>query len=169
MTYDLMTVSQTAQYLQLSEKTVRRLIGSGTLNASKIGNKSWRIRLIDVEKYISERSNVNMNKNNMINNIKISDKINVNEPNVNKSKPKLISLFSGCGGMDLGFKQAGFEIVWANDFDADAQSIHKLNLGDIDSRNILSVSEDEIPDGDILTAGFPLSTFFKCRESQGRS
>ena len=28
----------------------------------------------------------------------------------------VISLFSGCGGMDLGFKQAGFKILWANDF-----------------------------------------------------
>jgi len=37
-----------------------------------------------------------------------------------KTAPCLISLFSGCGGMDLGFKQAGFNIVWANDFDPDA-------------------------------------------------
>ena len=30
---------------------------------------------------------------------------------------KVISLFSGCGGLDLGFIKAGFEVVWANDFD----------------------------------------------------
>ena len=33
-----------------------------------------------------------------------------------KNKPKVISLFSGCGGLDLGFVQEGFDIVWANDF-----------------------------------------------------
>ena len=33
---------------------------------------------------------------------------------------KIISLFAGAGGMDLGFIQAGFEIIWANDFNSDA-------------------------------------------------
>jgi len=53
--------------------------------------------------------------------------------------PKLISLFSGCGGLDLGFEKAGFCRAWANDFDADAQAVYSLNLGNIDGRDILSV------------------------------
>jgi DNA (cytosine-5)-methyltransferase 1 len=35
-------------------------------------------------------------------------------------KIDIVSLFSGCGGMDLGFSQAGFRILWANDIDKKA-------------------------------------------------
>lgn len=68
--------------------------------------------------------------------------------------PRLVSLFSGCGGMDKGFEQAGFQRVWANDFDKDAQAVFKLNLGEIDGRDITQVPVEDIPDCDIITAGF---------------
>ena len=39
------------------------------------------------------------------------------------------SLFSGIGGIDLGFMQAGFDIVWANEFDRDAAKTYRHNFG----------------------------------------
>jgi DNA (cytosine-5)-methyltransferase 1 len=81
--------------------------------------------------------------------------------------PRMISLFSGCGGLDLGFERAGFKRVWANDFDADAQAVYTLNLGDIDGRDILQVGEADIPDGDILTAGFPCQPFSNAGNRKG--
>ena len=40
-------------------------------------------------------------------------------------KYRAIGLFSGCGGLDLGFIQAGFDIVWANDFEKDCVETYK--------------------------------------------
>ena len=84
-----------------------------------------------------------------------------------KNAPRLVSLFSGCGGMDVGFDQAGFQRVWANDFDSDAQAVFRLNLGEIDGRDITTVPEDEIPDCDIITAGFPCQPFSNAGNRKG--
>ena len=43
-------------------------------------------------------------------------------------KYRVASLFSGCGGLDLGFIKSGFEIVWANDIDPDAVKTYKTNI-----------------------------------------
>ena len=42
---------------------------------------------------------------------------------------KIVSLFSGAGGLDLGLLKSGHEIVWANDFDEDAVATCKKNIG----------------------------------------
>lgn len=42
---------------------------------------------------------------------------------------KVVSLYSGAGGLDVGFKKAGFDIIWANDFDKDACETYKNNIG----------------------------------------
>jgi len=70
---------------------------------------------------------------------------------------KVISLFAGAGGVDVGFKKAGFEIIWANDFDEDAVNTFKANLGNhIFLGNITKISSNDIPDGaDVITGGFP--------------
>lgn len=81
--------------------------------------------------------------------------------------PRLVSLFSGCGGLDLGFEQAGFNRIWANDFDKDAQAVFSLNLGAIDGRDIRDVPEDEIPDCDIVLAGFPCQPFSNAGNRKG--
>ena len=48
---------------------------------------------------------------------------------------RAISLFSGAGGMDLGFRRAGVDIIWANDFNAAACETYKENLGEENSVN----------------------------------
>ena len=41
---------------------------------------------------------------------------------------KIISLFSGCGGLDLGFKKAGFKVIWANENDKNIIPTFKTNF-----------------------------------------
>lgn len=164
MNTELMTIAQVAEYLQLSEKTIRRLISNGSLQAYKVANRSWRIKFCDVEKYIAAASNVYEQKSSKD---QYAVSVSTNGSDEIGSCPRLISLFSGCGGMDTGFKKAGFNIVYANDFDSDAQAVYSLNLGQIDSRDILTVGENEIPDGDILTAGFPCQPFSNAGSRKG--
>ncbi|PHO13748.1 DNA (cytosine-5-)-methyltransferase [Malaciobacter marinus] len=58
---------------------------------------------------------------------------------------KIISLFSGAGGMDLGFIEAGFDVVWANDFDLDACTTYKTNIQDhITHGDITKISSKKI-------------------------
>ncbi|MDR1581655.1 MAG: helix-turn-helix domain-containing protein [Prevotellaceae bacterium] len=59
MPNEIYTVAQTAQYLQVCDKTVRRLIESKKLIASKIG-KSWRIRKSDIDEYLKNTQNGRM-------------------------------------------------------------------------------------------------------------
>jgi DNA (cytosine-5)-methyltransferase 1 len=73
---------------------------------------------------------------------------------------KVVSLFSGAGGFDLGFAQAGHEIVWANDMYHDAVETYKLNLGNhIQCKKIETVEGNDVPDCDIIIGGFPCQGF----------
>lgn len=48
----------------------------------------------------------------------------------NSKSMRVVSLFSGAGGLDLGFKMAGFDIVWANDIDEYAVATYHENIGE---------------------------------------
>ena len=76
---------------------------------------------------------------------------------------KIVSLFCGCGGLDLGLKKAGHKIVWANDFDEDSIETYTKNIAEKDEKvickSIIDVSSKSIPDCDIVIGGFPCQGF----------
>ncbi len=78
-----------------------------------------------------------------------------------RKKPTVVSLFSGCGGLDLGFINSGFEVIWANDFFSEAVETYKKNIGDhIVLGDITNIPSNNIPDGfDVLLGGFPCQGF----------
>ena len=73
---------------------------------------------------------------------------------------KVVSLFCGAGGLDLGLKLAGLDIIWANDNFEDAVATYADNIGDhVDCRDIVNVPSSDIPDCDIVVGGFPCQGF----------
>lgn len=73
---------------------------------------------------------------------------------------RVVSFFSGIGGLDKGFSDAGYHVVWANDFDKYAVETYRQNydneivLGDINE-----IPLDDIPDCEVLIGGFPCQPF----------
>lgn len=74
---------------------------------------------------------------------------------------KVLALFSGCGGMDLGFEKAGADVVWANDIDKDAVKTYKHNISEnIVCKDIYDIEPTEAPDDiDLIVGGFPCLGF----------
>lgn len=81
-----------------------------------------------------------------------------------KREIRIVSLFSGCGGLDLGFEQVGdYKTVWANDFKHEACETFKNHFGNVivegDIEKIDPYIESAVPDCDLILGGFPCQDF----------
>lgn len=73
---------------------------------------------------------------------------------------RIVSLFSGAGGLDLGFIQAGHKVVWANDLYQDAVETYRQNIGNhIVCDDVCHIDSSKIPDCDMVIGGFPCQGF----------
>ncbi|RZG77460.1 DNA cytosine methyltransferase [Acinetobacter sp. WCHAc060025] len=82
---------------------------------------------------------------------------------------KVATLFAGCGGLDLGFKQAGFNIVWSNEYDKTVYPTHHANFpeAELDTRSIVDVEDDAIPDVDGIIGGPPCQSWSEAGAKRG--
>ncbi|MGB4594454.1 MAG: DNA (cytosine-5-)-methyltransferase [Anaerolineaceae bacterium] len=81
------------------------------------------------------------------------------EPKKNNSTFKFIDLFAGIGGMRIAFEEAGGQCVFSSEWDKFSQKTYYENFGVIPHGDITKINEFEIPDHDILVAGFPCQPF----------
>lgn len=81
---------------------------------------------------------------------------------------KIISLFSGVGGLDLGFTNAGFKIVFANDNDKDVwETFEKNHKIRIDKRSIHEINSKEIPEAEGIIGGPPCQSWSLAGRMEG--
>lgn len=81
---------------------------------------------------------------------------------------RVVSFFSGLGGLDQGFIDAGYDIIWANDFDKFAVQTYQANFGNhIVLGDINEISLEEIPDCDVMIGGFPCQPFSMMGQQRG--
>lgn len=73
----------------------------------------------------------------------------------------IASFFTGAGGMDVGFVSAGFNIIWANEFDQNMHQTYRINHPNtiLDGRNIFDIKSHEIPDVDGMIGGPPCQSW----------
>ena len=84
-----------------------------------------------------------------------------------KKQYTVVSLFSGIGGIDLGFEFAGFDVIWANDFDRAACQTYRANIGTQIVEGDIRLVKDLIPPHDVLVGGFPCQPFSTLGKLQG--
>lgn len=81
----------------------------------------------------------------------------------------IISLFSGAGGLDLGFEKAGFKTIWANEYDKEIWETYEKNFPhtQLDRRSITQIEAEEVPDAIGIIGGPPCQSWSEAGALRG--
>jgi DNA (cytosine-5)-methyltransferase 1 len=82
---------------------------------------------------------------------------------------QIVSFFSGAGGLDRGFEDAGFDVIWANEYDKTIWETYKKNFPKthLDTRSIVKVDEKEVPDCEGIIGGPPCQSWSEAGSLRG--
>ena len=82
---------------------------------------------------------------------------------------KIVSLFAGCGGLDYGFERAGFDVIWANEFDKTIHDTYRHNHPKtiLNTKDIRTLSGDDIPECDGIIGGPPCQAWSEGGKQKG--
>jgi len=82
---------------------------------------------------------------------------------------KIVSFFAGAGGLDLGFQKAGFNVIWANEYDKEIWETYEKNHPNtiLDKRSIVNIPTDEIPECDGIIGGPPCQSWSEAGAARG--
>ncbi|MFN8430898.1 MAG: DNA cytosine methyltransferase [Spirosomataceae bacterium] len=82
---------------------------------------------------------------------------------------KVVSFFSGAGGLDLGFRNAGFNIIWGNEYDKEIWETYEKNHIEtvLDRRSIVDIESSEVPDCDGIIGGPPCQSWSEAGSLRG--
>jgi len=88
---------------------------------------------------------------------------------VSKSKKSVAALFAGAGGLDLGFKLGGFNVLWANENDKDIWATYERNFPKtkLDRRSISKISSSDVPTVDGIIGGPPCQSWSEAGAARG--
>ncbi len=81
----------------------------------------------------------------------------------------IISLFSGAGGLDLGFQNVGFQVIWSNEYDKNIWETHEVNFPNtiLNKKSINLINEKEIPSCIGIIGGPPCQSFSEAGAKRG--
>ena len=82
---------------------------------------------------------------------------------------KVVGFFAGAGGLDLGFEQAGFDVIWANENDKSIWETYEKNHPNtiLDKRSITEIKSEEVPECDGIIGGPPCQSWSEAGALRG--